>query len=187
MDYFNGQYTDISVTDIDGHQGVNKSVIKVESQQIPFSKRFRVLHRNGTNKKLEEYKIVDLKDGSTVDRIFRLEDEDPPFFIFVPFKGNDYIITAVNPNVFYIINCNQGKGYSKCLTVNDCDVCPIKASAEIYTTLLGEDLNVRLSFLCKFIDKDGSYSYKSIITVLDTLDTCEIFTKIDVADVEYKL
>lgn len=95
------RYIDISTTNLAGIQDVFKNVIKVETNYVPFSNFIRVIYCHIPNSESKEYRIMNVRTGDVIESIFRHKDEKKPFFIYVPFKGKEYIVTSTFPGAFF--------------------------------------------------------------------------------------
>lgn len=178
------RYIDISTTNLAGIQDVFKNVIKVETNYVPFSNFIRVIYCHIPNSESKEYRIMNVRTGDVIESIFRHKDEKKPFFIYVPFKGKEYIVTSTFPGAFSIVSCADSKTYDRTLEIDGKKAIPIKASAHIKSNDKNEDKYVDITFLCKFDSKDGEAEYKNITIKLSNMCTCELFSNMIVENAE---
>lgn len=194
MDFDKYRYIDVSTTNLGGIQDVLKDEIEVKTNYVTFSNYIRVIQKRPLKPDNTvdydahvTYNIVDLKTGEVIDTIFRSKGEEKPFFIYVPFKGKEYIVTSTAPGVFSIVCCTDNKTYDRSLDVDGKKVVPIKASAHIIPNHKNEDEYVDITFLCKFVKNDET-EYKNVTVKLDNMCTSELFNtnNMSIEDAEIK-
>lgn len=194
MDFYGNRYTDVS-ENIGDTQDVTRETVKIEESRIPFSEFIKVVKKRPLkpdntvdyNSNFSYY-ISDSKTGDVIDTIFRsFNDKTKPFFIYVPFKGKDYIVTSTSPGVFSIVCCTDRKTYDRSLEIDGKKAIPIGASARIRTNFKNEDEYVCITFLCKFVGNDET-EYKNVTVKLDNMCTSELFNtnNMSIEDAEIK-
>lgn len=181
MDFDKYRYIDVSTTNLGGIQDVLKDEIEVKTNYVTFSNYIRVIQKRPLKPDNTvdydahvAYNIMDLKTGEVIDTIFRSKGEEKPFFIYVPFKGKEYIVTSTAPGVFSIVCCTDNKTYDRSLDVDGKKVVPIKACAHIIPDYDNKDRYVYITFLCKFIGNEET-EYKNVTVKLDNMCTSELF------------
>lgn len=194
MDFYGNRYTDVS-ENIGDTQDVTRETVKIETSRIPFSEFIKVVRKRPLkpdntvdyNSNFSYY-ISDSKTGDVIDTIFRsFNDKTKPLFIYIPFKGKDYIVTSTAPGLFSIVCCTDRKTYDRSLEVDGKKVIPISASARIRTNSKNEDEYVCITFLCKFVGNDET-EYKNVTVKLDNMCTSELFStnNMSIEDAEIK-
>lgn len=181
MDYNKYRYTDVSTTNLGGIQNVLRDEVKVSTTHVTFPNHIRIIKKrplkpDGTvdYDAIVKYNITNTKTGDVIDSIVRSKGEEKPFFIYVPFKDEEYIITSAAPGIFSIVCIADDKIYNRSLKVDGKKVVPIKACAHIIPDYDNKDRYVYITFLCKFIENEET-EYKNVTVKLDNMCTSELF------------
>lgn len=177
------QFINLTTECLHNTQNVVKDLVKVEYTYIPVPSFIQILYSAFPDRNCEEYRILDTGTGNEINRIFRHEGENKPFFIYIPFKGKEYIITSTVPGAFSIVCCTDDKTYDRSLEINEKRAIPIKASAHIRSNYKNEDDYVSITFLCKFVG-ESDVEYKNITIKLHNMCTCEMFSNMIVENAE---
>lgn len=94
------QFINLTTECLHNTQNVVKDLVKAEYTYIPVPSFIQILYSAFPDRNCEEYRILDTGTGNEINRIFRHEGENKPFFIYIPFKGKEYIITSTVPGAF---------------------------------------------------------------------------------------